>query len=250
MNSVDTPGTYYVDAGAGGLPSDDTAGGAYMMTVIRTEIDGYVVQILNALYNPNVQYMRSRQGSSASWRAWSSPLDAIQGYTDLTTNYMSCWTWGGVPNGVPPGASSSDQMLIARLNVVNSSAYNIQLAFDYTNGNIYMRRYTSDTWMSMGVNGEWTASGSVSVTADATEASVTKTLAIATVKSVVATVNLADVNYSDLTQLTEPPVVGITYKGFARSVGASEGDLTVRFKIWNPPSVAYKIDWIVTGTLS
>lgn len=250
VNSVDTPGTYYVDAGAGGLPSDDTAGGAYMMTVIRTEIDGYVVQILNALYNPNVQYMRSRQGSSASWRAWSSPLDAIQGYTDLTTNYMSCWTWGGVPNGVPPGASSSDQMLIARLNVVNSSAYNIQLAFDYTNGNIYMRRYTSDTWMSMGVNGEWTASGSVSVTADATEASVTKTLAIATVKSVVATVNLADVNYSDLTQLTEPPVVGITYKGFARSVGASEGDLTVRFKIWNPPSVAYKIDWIVTGTLS
>ena len=250
VGSVDTPGTYYVDAGAGGLPTNGTAGGDYMMTVIRKESNGCVVQILNALYNPNVQYMRSRQGGSGSWRAWSSPLDAIQGYTDLTTNYMSCWTWGGVPNGVPPGASISDQMLIARLNVVNSSAYNIQLAFDYTNGNIYMRRYTSDTWMSMGVNGEWTASGSVSVTADATEASVTKTLAIATVKSVVATVNLADVNYSDLTQLTEPPVVGITYKGFARSGGASEGDLTVRFKIWNPPSVAYKIDWIVTGTLS
>lgn len=250
VNSVDTPGTYYVDAGAGGLPADGTAGGDYMMTVIRTESDGYVVQILNALYHPNVQYMRSRPGSSASWRAWSSPLDAIQGYTDLTTKYMSCWVWDGALNDIPPGASSSDQMLIARLNVVNSSIYNIQLAFDYTNGNIYMRRYTSDTWMSMGVNGEWTASGSVSVTAGATEASVTKTLSIAAVKSVVATVNLADVNYSDLTQLTEPPVVGITYKGFAHSVGASEGDLTVRFKIWNPPSVAYKIDWIVTGTLS
>lgn len=250
VNSVDTPGTYYVDAGAGGLPADGTAGGDYMMTVIRTESDGYVVQILNALYHPNVQYMRSRPGSSASWRAWSSPLDAIQGYTDLTTKYMSCWVWDGALNDIPPGASSSDQMLIARLNVVNSSIYNIQLAFDYTNGNIYMRRYTSDTWMSMGVNGEWTASGSVSVTAGATEASVTKTLSIATVKSVVATVNLADVNYSDLTQLTEPPVVGITYKGYAHSVGASEGDLTVRFKIWNPPPVAYKIDWIVTGTLS
>ena len=250
VNSVDTPGTYYVDAGAGGLPSDGTAGGDYMMTVIRKESNGCAVQILNALYNPNVQYMRSRSGSHASWRAWSSPLDAIQGYTDLATNYMSCWTWGGVSNDVPPNANTSDQMLIARLNVVNSSTYNIQLAFDYTNGNIYMRRHTSDTWMSMGVNGEWTASGSVSVTADATEASVTKTLAIATVKSVVATVNLADVNYSDLTQLTEPPVVGITYKGFAHSVGASEGDLTVRFKIWNPPPVAYKIDWIVTGTLS
>ena len=250
VNSVDTPGTYYVDAGAGGLPSDDTAGGAYMMTVIRTEIDGYVVQILNALYNPNVQYMRSRQGSSASWRAWSSPLDAIQGYTDLTTKYMSCWVWDGALNDIPPGASSSDQMLIARLNVVNSSMYNIQLAFDYTNGNIYMRRYTSDTWMSMGVNGEWTASGSVSVTAGATEASVTKTLSIAAVKSVVATVNLADISSIDPAQLTEPPVVGITYKGYAHSVGASEGDLTVRFKIWNPPPVAYKIDWIVTGTLS
>ena len=250
VGSVDTPGTYYVDLGAGGLPANGTAGGDYMMTVIRKKSNGCVVQILNALYNPNVQYMRSRSGSSASWRAWSSPLDAIQGYTDLATNYMSCWTWGGVLNDVPPNANTSDQMLIARLNVVNSRTYNIQLAFDYTNGNIYMRRHTSDTWMSMGVNGEWTASGSVSVTADATEASVTKTLAIATVKSVVATVNLADVNYSDLTQLTEPPVVGITYKGFAHSVGASEGDLTVGFKIWNPPPVAYKIDWIVTGTLS
>ena len=250
VNSVDTPGTYYVDAGAGGLPADGTAGGDYMMTVIRTESDGYVVQILNALYHPNVQYMRSRPGSSASWRAWSSPLDAIQGYTDLTTKYMSCWVWDGALNDIPPGASSSDQMLIARLNVVNSSIYNIQLAFDYTNGNIYMRRYTSDTWMSMGVNGEWTASGSVSVTAGATEASVTKTLSIAAVKSVVATVNLADISSIDPAQLTEPPVVGITYKGFAHSVGASDGDLTVRFKIWNPPSVAYKIDWIVTGTLS
>lgn len=250
VNSVDTPGTYYVDAGAGGLPFDGTAGGDYMMTVIRKESDGCAVQILNALYHPNVQYMRSRQGSSASWLAWSSPLDAIQGYADLTTKYMSCWVWDGALNDIPPGASSSDQMLIARLNVVNSSTYNIQLAFDYTNGNIYMRRYTSDTWMSMGVNGEWTASGSVSVTAGATEASVTKTLSIAAVKSVVATVNLADISSIDPAQLTEPPVVGITYKGFAHSVGASDGDLTVRFKIWNPPPVAYKIDWIVTGTLS
>ena len=57
VNSVDTPGTYYVDAGAGGLPSNDTAGGAYMMTVICYKPSGIVVQVLNALYNPNVLIM-------------------------------------------------------------------------------------------------------------------------------------------------------------------------------------------------
>lgn len=247
VGSVDTPGTYYVDAGAGGLPSNDTAGGAYMMTVIRTESDGLVVQILNALYNPNVQYMRSRPGSSASWRAWSSPLDAIQGYTDLTTNYMSCWAWGGVSNGTPPGASSSDQMLIARLNVVNGT-YNIQLAFDYTNGTIYMRRYTADKWMSMGVNGMYTMGGSVDMAANAAESeNITKTLQIISISSVVATIDFAGstVNWNEL---TSAPVVYVSHNTFAHNAGSSTGTLTLRFRVINPPAKAYKINWMLTGT--
>ena len=247
VGSVDTPGTYYVDAGAGGLPSNDTAGGAYMMTVIRTESDGLVVQILNALYNPNVQYMRSRPGSSASWRAWSSPLDAIQGYTDLTTNYMSCWAWGGVSNGTPPGASSSDQMLIARLNVVNGT-YNIQLAFDYTNGTIYLRRYTADKWMSMGVNGMYTMGGSVDMAANAAESeNITKTLQIISISSVVATIDFAGstVNWNEL---TSAPVVYVSHNPFAHNAGSSTGTLTLRFRVINPPAKAYKINWMLTGT--
>lgn len=247
VGSVDTPGTYYVDAGAGGLPYNGTAGGAYMMTVIRTESDGYVVQILNALYNPNVQYMRSRPGSGASWRAWSSPLDAIQGYTDLTTNYMSCWAWGGVSNGTPPGASSSDQMLIARLNTVNGSTY-IQLAFDYTNGSIYMRRHTSDTWMSMGVNGMYTMGGSVDMAANAAESeNITKTLQIISISSVVATIDFAGstVNWNEL---TSAPVVYVSHNTFAHNAGSSTGTLTLRFRVINPPAKAYKINWMLTGT--
>lgn len=248
VNSVDTPGTYYVDAGAGGLPSNDTAGGAYMMTVIRKESDGYVVQILNALYNPNVQYMRSRRGSSASWSVWSSPLDAIQGYTDLTTNYMSCWAWGGVSNGTPPGASSSDQMLIARLNTVNGGTHNIQLAFDYTNGSIYMRRHTSDTWMSMGVNGMYTMGGSVDMAANAAESeNITKTLQIISISSVVATIDFAGstVNWNEL---TSAPVVYVSHNTFAHNAGSSTGTLTLRFRVINPPAKAYKINWMLTGT--
>lgn len=249
VGSVDTPGTYYVDAGAGGLPYNGTAGGAYMMTVIRTESDGYVVQILNALYNPNVQYMRSRPGSGASWRAWSSPLDAIQGYTDLTTNYMSCWAWGGVSNGTPPGASSSDQMLIARLNTVNGSTY-IQLAFDYTNGSIYMRRHTSDTWMSMGVNGMYTMGGSVDMPANAAESeNITKTLQIISISSVVATIDFtgSTVNWNEL---TSAPVVYVSHNTFAHNAGSSTGTLTLRFRVINPPAKAYKINWMLTGTFT
>lgn len=249
VGSVDTPGTYYVDAGAGGLPYNGTAGGAYMMTVIRTESDGYVVQILNALYNPNVQYMRSRPGSGASWRAWSSPLDAIQGYTDLTTNYMSCWAWGGVSNGTPPGASSSDQMLIARLNTVNGSTY-IQLAFDYTNGSIYMRRHTSDTWMSMGVNGMYTMGGSVDMAANAAESeNITKTLQIISISSVVATIDFtgSTVNWNEL---TSAPVVYVSHNTFAHNAGSSTGTLTLRFRVINPPAKAYKINWMLTGTFT
>lgn len=249
VNSVDTPGTYYVDAGAGGLPSNDTAGGAYMMTVICYKPSGIVVQVLNALYNPNVQYMRSRQGSSASWRAWSSPLDAIQGYTDLTTNYMSCWTWGGVSNGTPPGASSSDQMLIARLNTVNGSTY-IQLAFDYTNGSIYMRRHTSDTWMSMGVNGMYTIGGSVDMSANAAESeNITKTLQIISISSVVATIDFtgSTVNWNEL---TSAPVVYVSHNTFAHNAGSSTGTLTLRFRVINPPAKAYKINWMLTGTFT
>lgn len=250
VNSVDTPGTYYVDAGAGGLPSNDTAGGAYMMTVIRKESDGYVVQILNALYNPNVQYMRSRRGSSASWSAWSSPLDAIQGYTDLTTNYMSCWAWGGVSNGTPPGASSSDQMLIARLNTVNGGTHNIQLAFDYTNGSIYMRRHTSDMWMSMGVNGMYTMGGSVDMAANAAESeNITKTLQIISISSVVATIDFtgSTVNWNEL---TSTPVVYVSHNTFAHNAGSSTGTLTLRFRVINPPAKAYKINWMLTGTFT
>lgn len=250
VNSVDTPGTYYVDAGAGGLPSNDTAGGAYMMTVIRKESDGYVVQILNALYNPNVQYMRSRRGSSASWSAWSSPLDAIQGYTDLTTNYMSCWAWGGVSNGTPPGASSSDQMLIARLNTVNGGTHNIQLAFDYTNGSIYMRRHTSDMWMSMGVNGMYTMGGSVDMAANAAESeNITKTLQIISISSVVATIDFtgSTVNWNEL---TSAPVVYVSHNTFAHNAGSSTGTLTLRFRVINPPAKAYKINWMLTGTFT
>lgn len=249
VNSVDTPGTYYVDAGAGGLPSNDTAGGAYMMTVICYKPSGIVVQVLNALYNPNVQYMRSRQGSSASWRAWSSPLDAIQGYTDLTTNYMSCWAWGGVSNGTPPGASSSDQMLIARLNTVNGSTY-IQLAFDYTNGSIYMRRHTSDTWMSMGVNGMYTMGGSVDMSANAAESeNITKTLQIISISSVVATIDFtgSTVNWNEL---TSAPVVYVSHNTFAHNAGSSTGTLTLRFRVINPPAKAYKINWMLTGTFT
>lgn len=250
VNSVDTPGTYYVDAGAGGLPSNDTAGGAYMMTVIRKESDGYVVQILNALYNPNVQYMRSRRGSSASWSVWSSPLDAIQGYTDLTTNYMSCWAWGGVSNGTPPGASSSDQMLIARLNTVNGGTHNIQLAFDYTNGSIYMRRHTSDMWMSMGVNGMYTMGGSVDMAANAAESeNITKTLQIISISSVVATIDFtgSTVNWNEL---TSAPVVYVSHNTFAHNAGSSTGTLTLRFRVINPPAKAYKINWMLTGTFT
>ena len=249
VNSVDTPGTYYVDAGAGGLPSNDTAGGAYMMTVICYKPSGIVVQVLNALYNPNVQYMRSKQGSSASWRAWSSPLDAISGYTDLTTNYMSCWAWGSVSNGTPPGASSSDQMLIARLNTVNGSTY-IQLAFDYTNGSIYMRRHTSDTWMSMGVNGMYTMGGSVDMSANAAESeNITKTLQIISISSVVATIDFtgSTVNWNEL---TSAPVVYVSHNTFAHNAGSSTGTLTLRFRVINPPAKAYKINWMLTGTFT
>lgn len=250
VNSVDTPGTYYVDAGAGGLPSNGTAGGAYMMTVIRNESDGYVVQILNALYNPNVQYMRSRQGSSASWRAWSSPLDAIQGYTDLTTNYMSGWFWGSVISGTPTGASTTDQMLIARVNAENHSTINVQLAFDYTNGSMYMRRHTSDTWVTMGVNGMYTMGGSVDMAANAAESeNITKTLQIISISSVVATIDFAGstVNWNEL---TSAPVVYVSHNIFAHSVGSSTGTLTLRFRVINPPAKAYKINWMLTGTFT
>nr|DAO08975.1 MAG TPA: minor tail protein [Herelleviridae sp.] len=250
VNSVDTPGTYYVDAGAGGLPSNGTAGGAYMMTVIRTESDGYVVQILNALYNPNVQYMRSRQGSSASWRAWSSPLDAIQGYTDLTTNYMSGWFWGSVTSGTPTGASTTDQMLIARVNAENHSTINVQLAFDYTNGSMYMRRHTSDTWVTMGVNGMYTMGGSVDMPANAAESeNITKTLQIISITSVVATIDFtgSTVNWNEL---TSAPVVYVSHNTFAHNAGSSTGTLTLRFRVINPPAKAYKINWMLTGTFT
>lgn len=251
VNSVDTPGTYYVDAGAGGLPSNDTAGGAYMMTVIRKESDGYVVQILNALYNPNVQYMRSKQGSSAAWRAWSSPLDAIQGYTDLTTNYMSCWAWGGVSNGTPPGASSSDQMLIARLNTVNSSTYNIQLAFDYTNGSIYMRRHTSDTWMSMGVNGMYTMGSSINMAAhESVSSNIIETIRLISISSIVATLDLSNLSDTDWESITDAPSVAIQYYTYSHTTGSSTGTLTLRFRVINPPAKAYKINWMLTGTFT
>lgn len=251
VNSVDTPGTYYVDAGAGGLPSNDMAGGAYMMTVIRKESDGYVVQILNALYNPNVQYMRSKQGSSAAWRAWSSPLDAIQGYTDLTTNYMSCWAWGGVSNGTPPGASSSDQMLIARLNTVNSSTYNIQLAFDYTNGSIYMRRHTSDTWMSMGVNGMYTMGSSINMAAhESVSSNIIETIRLISISSIVATLDLSNLSDTDWESITDAPSVAIQYYTYSYTTGSSTGTLTLRFRVINPPAKAYKINWMLTGTFT
>lgn len=251
VNSVDTPGTYYVDAGAGGLPSNDTAGGAYMMTVIRKESDGYVVQILNALYNPNVQYMRSKQGSSAAWRAWSSPLDAIQGYTDLTTNYMSCWAWGGVSNGTPPGASSSDQMLIARLNTVNSSTYNIQLAFDYTNGSIYMRRHTSDTWMSMGVNGMYTMGSSINMAAhESVSSNIIETIRLISISSIVATLDLSNLSDTDWESITDAPSVAVQYYTYSHTTGSSTGTLTLRFRVINPPAKAYKINWMLTGTFT
>lgn len=249
VNNIDTPGTYYVDAGAGGLPSHDTAGGGYMMTVICAESTGYVVQVLNAWYNPNVQYMRSRQGSNAAWRSWCSPLDAIAGYTDLSTNYMSCWAWGGVSNGTPPGASSSDQMLIARLNVVNNSTYTIQLAFDYTNGQIYMRRYTSDTWMSMGVNGMYTMGGSVDMAANETVSSnIIKILQLISISSVVATLDLSNLSDSDWNTMASAPSVAIQYYSFGHTTGSSTGTLTLRFRVINPPAKAYKINWMLTGT--
>ena len=176
-------------------------------------------------------------------------MDAIQGYTDLTTNYMSCWAWGGVSNGTPPGASSSDQMLIARLNTVNGSTY-IQLAFDYTNGSIYMRRHTSDTWMSMGVNGMYTMGGSVDMSANAAESeNITKTLQIISISSVVATIDFtgSTVNWNEL---TSAPVVYVSHNTFAHNAGSSTGTLTLRFRVINPPAKAYKINWMLTGTFT
>ena len=250
VNDVDTPGTYYVDAGAGGLPSNGTAGGAYMMTVICKKDDGFTIQVLNALYNPNVQYMRSRQGSSAAWSYWSSPLDAIVGYTDLSTNYMSGWFWGSVTSGTPPGASTTDQMLIARVNAENHSTINVQLAFDYTNGSMYMRRHTSDTWVTMGVNGMYTMGGSVDMAANAAEfENITKTLQIISITSVVATIDFtgSTVNWNEL---TSAPVVYVSHNTFAHNAGSSTGTLTLRFRVINPPAKAYKINWMLTGTFT
>lgn len=249
VNNVTEPGTYYVDSGAGGLPLNGYAGGAYMMDVIHYESAEYTVQRLTGTYNCNIQYMRTQRGGSASWSPWASPFDLINGGgSNASEDRMSGWFWTRLSQDAPGGVSSSDDVLFAQLNTYNNTTVTAQLVFNSATGGIYMRKYRGGNWVPMGVNGMYTMGGSVDMAANAAESeNITKTLQIISISSVVATIDFAGstVNWNEL---TSAPVVYVSHNTFAHNVGSSTGTLTLRFRVINPPAKAYKINWMLTGT--
>lgn len=249
VNNVTEPGTYYVDSGAGGLPLNGYAGGAYMMDVIHYESAEYTVQRLTGTYNCNIQYMRTQRGGSASWSPWASPFDLIYGGgSNAIEDRMSGWFWTRLLQDAPGGVSSSDDVLFAQLNTYNNTTVTAQLVFNSATGGIYMRKYRGGNWVPMGVNGMYTMGGSVDMAANAAESeNITKTLQIISISSVVATIDFAGstVNWNEL---TSAPVVYVSHNTFAHNVGSSTGTLTLRFRVINPPAKAYKINWMLTGT--
>lgn len=249
VNNVTEPGTYYVDSGAGGLPLNGYAGGAYMMDVIHYESAEYTVQRLTGTYNCNIQYMRTQRGGSASWSPWASPFDLIDGGgSNAIEDRMSGWFWTRLLQDAPGGVSSSDDVLFAQLNTYNNTTVTAQLVFNSATGGIYMRKYRGGNWVPMGVNGMYTMGGSVDMPANAAESeNITKTLRIISMTSVVATIDFtgSTVNWNEL---TSAPVVYVSHNTFAHNVGSSTGTLTLRFRVINPPAKAYKINWMLTGT--
>ena len=249
VNNVTEPGTYYVDSGAGGLPLNGYAGGAYMMDVIHYESAEYTVQRLTGTYNCNIQYMRTQRGGSASWSPWASPFDLIDGGgSNAIEDRMSGWFWTRLLQDAPGGVSSSDDVLFAQLNTYNNTAVTAQLVFNSATGGIYMRKYRGGNWVPMGVNGMYTMGGSVDMAANAAESeNITKTLQIISISSVVATIDFtgSTVNWNEL---TSAPVVYVSHNTFGYNVGSSTGTLTLRFRVINPPAKAYKINWMLTGT--
>ena len=249
VNNVTEPGTYYVDSGAGGLPLNGYAGGAYMMDVIHYESAEYTVQRLTGIYNCGIQYMRTQLGGSASWSPWASPFDLIDGGgSNASEDRMSGWFWTRLSQDAPGGVSTSDDVLFAQLNTYNNTTVTAQLVFNSATGGIYMRKYRGGNWVPMGVNGMYTMGGSVDMPANAAESeNITKTLQIISITSVVATIDFtgSTVNWNEL---TSAPVVYVSHNTFAHNTGSSTGTLTLRFRVINPPAKAYKINWMLTGT--
>lgn len=245
VNNTTDPGTYYVDSGASGLPLSGNSGGAYVMDVIHSTSGGYTAQRLTSIYNCGVQYMRTQPGNSASWRSWASPFDLISvGQRDTTQDYMSGWFWCTLGSDRPAGISASDTVLFAHLNTYNNTTYNVQLAFNYTNGAIYMRKHRSDIWKLMSV-GAYASSGSIDMDANATVSTNVSGTYLFQPKSITATLDFSDWSTSDWESLTEPPTVYVSYKTF--SGDSTGGTITFRFKVLNPPAKAYKINWVVAG---
>lgn len=246
VNETTDPGTYYVDLGASGLPSNANSGGDYMMDVIYSPLSGYTVQRLTSTYNSGIQYMRTQPGGSASWRSWASPFDLLYvGQKDITQDDMSGWFWCTLSSdNRPAGINASDTVLFAHLNTYNNSTYNVQLVFNYTNGTIYMRKHRSDTWKQMGA-GAYAVSGSITMDASATESTNVNGTYLFQPKAVTATLDFSDWSTSDWESLTEPPTVYVSYKTF--NGDSTGGTITFRFKVLNPPAKAYKINWVVAG---
>ena len=246
VNETTDPGTYYVDSGASGLPSNANSGGDYMMDVIYSPLSGYTVQRLTSTYNSGIQYMRAQPGGSASWRSWASPFDLLYvGQKDITQDDMSGWVWCTLSSdNRPAGINASDTVLFAHLNTYNNSTYNVQLAFNYNSGQIYMRRHRSDTWKLMSGAGS-TVGGSIDMEAGATESEAVFVSSFFALHTIIATLDFSDWSTSDWDSLTTAPSVYVSYKQI--SSGNSIFSATAKFKVLNPPAKAYKINWVVAG---
>lgn len=252
VNNITESGTYYVHAsasglptdGAGGLPADGAGGGAYMMEVIYDKTSGYVLQRITALYNANVQYMRARRGTSSSWDEWRSLSDIISiDSIDPVSARMGGWFWTKFHSNLPLDTTITDEILFADFE--NKGIPRVQLAFNYTTGDIHMRRSTgAGSWIQMGSSGgrnaRWAAGiTGVSPNVGDVPAVVDVGKSYSSLVSAVATLSIKRANISNIT--TQIPVIYYDHHDYSTDSGL----LSVYFNVINPPETGYSVNWAV-----
>lgn len=244
VNNITESGTYYVHASASGLPTDGAGGGAYMMEVIYDKTSGYVLQRITALYNANVQYMRAGRGTSSSWDEWRSLSDIISiGSIDPVSARIGGWFWTKFHSNLPLDTTITDEILFADFE--NKGSPRVQLAFNYTTGDIHMRRSTdAGSWIQMGSSGgrnaRW-AAGITGVSPNVRDvlAAVDVGKSYSSLVSAVATLSIKSANISNIT--TQIPAIYYDHHDYSKNSGL----LSVYFNVINPPETSYSVNWAV-----
>lgn len=244
VNNITESGTYYVHASASGLPTDGAGGGAYMMEVIYDKTSGYVLQRITALYNANVQYMRAGRGTSSSWDEWRSLSDIISiGSIDPVSARMGGWFWTKFHSNLPLDTTITDEILFADFE--NKGSPRVQLAFNYTTGDIHMRRSTdAGSWIQMGSSGgrnaRW-AAGITGVSPNVRDVSAVVDVgkSYSSLVSAVATLSIKSANISNIT--TQIPAIYYDHHDYSTNSGL----LSVYFNVINPPETSYSVNWAV-----